>query len=66
MIRVGVPDEMVTVIRQFHDGMLAQIHVDDGIFSEVTQGMRNDMCTVTTTIQRLLRSGTRSCSGAVQ
>ena len=43
LARVGVPEEMITVIRQFHDGMQAQVRMDDGELSdwfEVTQGLR--------------------------
>ena len=43
LARVGVPEEMIAVIRLFHDGMQAQVRMDDGEFSdwfEVTQGLR--------------------------
>ena len=43
LARVGVPEEMIAVIRQFHDGMQAQVRMDDGELSdwfEVTQGLR--------------------------
>ena len=42
LARAGVP-EMIAVIRQFHDGMQAQVRMDDGELSdwfEVTQGLR--------------------------
>ena len=41
--RAGVPEEMIAAIRQFHDGMQAQVRMDDGELSdwfEVTQGLR--------------------------
>ena len=41
--RFGVPDRMLSVIRQFHDGMRARVRTDDGELSEwfdVTQGLR--------------------------
>ena len=41
--RFGVPDPMLSVIRQFHDGMRARVRTDDGELSEwfdVTQGLR--------------------------
>ena len=43
MARAGVLEEMIAVIRQFHDGMQARVGMDDGEFSdwfEVTQGLR--------------------------
>ena len=43
LARAGVPEEMIAVIRQFHDGMQAQMRMDDGELSdwfEVTQGLR--------------------------
>ena len=43
LARAGVPEEMIAVIRQFHDGMQAQVRMDDGELSdwfEVTPGMR--------------------------
>ena len=43
LAQAGVPEEMVAVIRQFHDGMQAQVRMDDGELSdwfEVTQGLR--------------------------
>ena len=42
--RVGVPEEMIAVTRQFHDGTQAQVRMDDEELSdcwfEVTQGLR--------------------------
>ena len=41
--RIGVPPQMITVIRQFHDGMRACVRADDGVCSdwfEVEQGLR--------------------------
>ena len=41
LARAGVPEEMIAVIRQLHDGMQAQVRMDDGELSEwfeVTQG----------------------------
>ena len=43
LARADVPEEMIAVIRQFHDGMEAQVRMDDGELSdwfEVTQGLR--------------------------
>ena len=43
LTRAGVPNEMITIIRQFHDGMQARVCMDDGSLSEwfeVTQGLR--------------------------
>jgi len=43
LARAGAPEEMIAVIRQFHDGMQAQVRMDDGELSdwfEVTQGLR--------------------------
>ena len=43
LARAGVPEEVIAVILQFHDGMQAQVHTDDGELSdwfEVTQGLR--------------------------
>ena len=34
LARVGVPEEMIAVIRQFHDGMQAQVRMDDGELSD--------------------------------
>ena len=42
LARFGVP-EMITVIRQFHEGIRARVRTDDGDHSEwfdVTQGLR--------------------------
>ena len=42
-VLTGVPEEMIAVIRQFHDGMQAQVRMGDGELSdwfEVTQGLR--------------------------
>ena len=39
--RVGVPEEMIAVIRQFHDGMQAQVRMDDGN-SRTGSGLRRD------------------------
>ena len=43
LTRIGVPPQMIAVIRQFHDGMRACVRPDDGICSdwfEVEQGLR--------------------------
>ena len=42
LARFGVPEKMLTVIRQFHEGMRARVHTDDGEHSEwfdVTRGL---------------------------
>ena len=43
LTRIGVPPQMMAVIRQFHDGMRACVRPDDGVCSdwfEVEQGLR--------------------------
>ena len=43
LARFGVPEKMLTVIRQFHEGMRVRVRTDDGEHSEwfdVTQGLR--------------------------
>ena len=43
LVRFGVPEKMLTVIRQLHEGMRARVRTDDGEHSEwfdVTQGPR--------------------------
>ena len=43
LARAGVPEEMIAVIRQFHDGMEAQVRMDDGELTdwfEVIHGLR--------------------------
>ena len=43
LTRIGVPPQMIAVIRQFHDGMRACVRPDDGVCSdwfEVKQGLR--------------------------
>ena len=43
LARFGVPEKMLTVIRQFHEGMRARVRTDDGERSkwfDVTQGLR--------------------------
>ena len=43
LARAGVPEEMITVIHQFHDGMQTRVRMDDGELSdwfEVTQVLR--------------------------
>ena len=43
LTRIGVPPQMIAVIRQFHDGMKACVRPDDGVCSgwfEVEQGLR--------------------------
>ena len=42
LARFGVPDNMLSVIRHFHEGMRARVRADDGEHSErfdVTQGL---------------------------
>ena len=42
LTRIGVPPQMIAVIRQFHDGMRAYVRPDDGVCSdwfEVEQGL---------------------------
>ena len=43
LTRIGVPPQMIAVIRQLHDGMRACVRLDDGVCSdwfEVGQGLR--------------------------
>ena len=43
LARFGVPEKILSVIRQFHEGMRARMRTDDGEHSEwfdVTQGLR--------------------------
>ena len=43
LARFGVPQRMISVIRQFHDGMRACVWLDDGVCSgwfAVEQGLR--------------------------
>ena len=43
LARFGVPEKMLTIIGQFHEGMRARVRTDDGEHSEwfdVTQGLR--------------------------
>ena len=43
LTRIGVPPQMIAVIRQFHDGMRARVRPNDGVCSdwfEVEQGLR--------------------------
>lgn len=43
LARVGVPDKMLAIIRQFHGGMRARMRTDDGEHLEwfdITQGLR--------------------------
>ena len=43
LARFGVPQRMISVIRQFHDGMRACVRLDDGVCSglfAVKQGLR--------------------------
>ena len=34
LTRIGVPPQMIAVIRQFHDGMRACVRPDDGVCSD--------------------------------
>ena len=45
--RFGVPEKMLTVLRQFHESMRARVRTDDGKHSEwfgVTQGCGKVVC----------------------
>ena len=45
LTRIGVPPQMIAVIRQFHDGMRACVRPDDGVCSdwfEMEQGLRQE------------------------
>ena len=44
LTRIGVPPQMIAVIRQFHDKMRACVRPDGGVYSdwfEVEQGLRH-------------------------
>ena len=58
LARFGVPETMLTVIRQFHEGMRARVRTDDGEHSEwfdATHGLQARVCAVTASFQYLLR-----------
>ena len=58
LTRIGVPPEMIAVIRQFHDAMRAWVWPDSGESSgwfEVRQGVTTRKRALTTSVQRLLR-----------
>ena len=41
LVRFGVPEKMLTVIRQFHEGMRARVRTDEhSEWFDVTQGLR--------------------------
>ena len=47
LTRIGVPPQMIAVIRQFHDKMRACVRPDGGVYSdwfEVEQGLRHVGC----------------------
>ena len=49
LARAGIPEAMIEVIRQFHDGMKARVGMDNGELSEwfeVTQGLRQAVCSL--------------------
>ena len=60
LARLGVPPQMVTVIRNFHDGLRACVRSDNGEYSGVVRGGAGTtarVCTFPTTIQHLLCCG---------
>lgn len=64
LARADVPDEMISVIRQFHDGMMPRVRTDDEPFSEcfeVTQGLRRSYPVTASAVQNLCH-GARSCA----
>ena len=76
LARFGVPEKMLVVIRQFHEGMRARVRTDDGEHSEwfdVTQGLRqgcvlspllfNIFCAAVTRRGSTLQLGPRHCAG---
>ena len=46
LARFGVPEKMLTVIGQFHEGMRARVRTDDSEHSELTslRGCGKDVC----------------------
>ena len=67
--RFGVPEKMLTVIRQFHEGMRARVRMDDGEHGEwfdVTLGLRQGWCLVTASVQCLLRCYDTRRAGTLQ
>ena len=58
LARFGIPEKMLTFIRQFHEGMRARVRTDDGEHSEwfdATHGLQARVCAVTASFQYLLR-----------
>ena len=67
LARFGVPEKMLTVIRQFHEGIRARVRTDDGEHSEwfgVTHAAR--MCDVTASFEYLLRCCDTRCGSTLQ
>ena len=60
LARFGVPQNMISVIRQFHDGMRACVRLDDRVCSgwfAVEQGLRQKVHARAPPVQHLLRGG---------
>ena len=60
LVRFGVPQNMISVIRQFHDGMRACVRLDDRVCSRwfaVEQGLRQGCVLALLLFQHLLRGG---------
>ena len=69
LARAGVPEEMIAVIRQFHDGMQAQVRMDDGGTLGLVRGyagIETRMCAISATVQHFLGIGDRDRSCAFQ
>ena len=67
LARFGVPQNMISVIRQFHDGVRACVRLDDRVCSRwfaVKQGLQG--CVLAPLVQHLLRGGYKRCLHAFQ
>ena len=69
LTRSGVPTMMVSMIRNFHEGMRARGRTDDGEHSEwfhVTQGLRQGLRVITVTVQGVFRCCVIRHTGTLQ
>ena len=44
--KLGVPDQLIDIIRSFHQDMKAQIRLDDTLLEEIEVGLLHGTCTV--------------------